>query len=264
MNRFKKSILIKVGGSILQDEERITLLCKDLKTLKDAGYQLILVHGGGKAINEALNIHNLKSKFIDGLRVTSAAAMKVIEMVLCGLINQSLVRKLNHLGINAIGLSGAENQLLFCDYYSEEHGYVGSIKTVNGRILEQILTSLNSIPVIATIGVDKEGKALNINADMAACHIAHSLAVDQLIYLTDQDGIYNNHGKIFSSLTEDNLQELINQSIVKGGMLVKVKAILASLKQGLDRILVLNGQQNQILLDAILDQQRLGTLCEKC
>jgi acetylglutamate kinase len=256
-----KTILIKAGGSILHDEERTSLLCDDIKSLKEAGFKIILVHGGGKAINEALTIHGIESEFIDGLRVTSAAAIKVIEMVLCGQVNQLLVRKLNHLRVNAIGLSGAENQMLLCDYYSQQHGFVGDIKAVNPFFVNHILASLDSIPVIASIGIDKAGNALNINADMAACHLANSLGVDQLIYLTDQDGIYNDQGKIFSSLSEQNLQQLIHHSIVEGGMLVKVKAILASLKAGLEGIMVLNGKQNQILLDAVLHKKGVGTLC---
>ncbi|MBA3535841.1 MAG: acetylglutamate kinase [Tatlockia sp.] len=256
-----KTILIKAGGSILHEEERITLLCDDIKSLKEAGYKIILVHGGGKAINEALTIHDIPSEFIDGLRVTSSAAIKVIEMVLCGQVNQRLVRKLNHLGMDAIGLSGAEHKMLLCDYHSQKHGFVGDIQAVNPFFLNHILTSLDLMPVIASIGIDRDGNALNINADMAACHLANSLGVDQLIYLTDQDGIYNAQGKIFSSLSEQNLQQLISHSIVEGGMLVKVKAILASLKAGLKGIMVLNGKQNQILLDAVLHNKGVGTLC---
>ena len=260
------TLLIKVGGSILNDQELITSLCLDLQQIHQAGYKIILVHGGSKAINKALQAEGIASEFIDGLRVTSAAAIKIIKNVLCEQVNQTLVNQLNHFGINAVGLSGADQLMLLCDYYSKEHGYVGEIKAVNTDIFYQLLSfqylQPSSIPVIATLGVDDHGNFLNINADMAACHIANALQVDQVIYLTDQDGIYDQDGTTYSNLSAEDLQSLINQSIVSGGMLVKVKAIMSSLKAGLNHILVLNGTKKQILVDAVLHSQKEGTLCE--
>jgi acetylglutamate kinase len=261
-----KTLLIKIGGSILHDEQKIASLCMDIKVIKESGYQIILVHGGSTAINEALTIHGIQSEFIDGLRVTSAAAAKVIEMVLCGHVNPSIVKKLNRIEVNAIGLSGTDQQMLFCDYYSKTHGFVGDIKAVNTEIIHHLLSfknsCSNSIPVISTIGVDKEGNALNINADMAACHIANALRVAQLIYLTDQDGIYDSKGNIVPQLSEEKIQTLIAQCIVRGGMLTKAKAVLAPLKVGLTRILILNGNQKNVLLDVLFNDKKLGTLCK--
>jgi acetylglutamate kinase len=257
----KKLLLIKAGGSILQDEQLILSLCADIKAIADRGHKIILVHGGGKAINEALTEHGVASQFIDGLRVTSSFAIEIIERVLYQQVNKNLVSQLNHSGVSAIGLSGAENQMLLCDLYSQQHGYVGDITTVNPTNIKQSC-SLDAIPVIATLGVNKEGEVLNINADMAACHIANTMKVDQLIYLTDQDGIYNHEGKLFPKLNKENLNSLIHHAIVSGGMLVKVNAILASLKAGLNQILVLNGKHKQILLDAILYEKQPGTLCQ--
>lgn len=262
-----QTLMIKIGGSILHDEQKIISLCMDIKTIKEAGFQIILVHGGSKAINEALMIHGIQSEFVDGLRVTSAAAIKIIEMVLCGHVNLSIVRNLNRLGVGAIGLSGADQQMLLCDYYSKKHGFVGEIIAINTAIIHHLLSFINndssSIPVISTIGVDNEGNALNINADMAACHIANALHVDRLIYLTDQDGIYDNNGNIFSQLSVEDIQMLIDQSIVRGGMLIKAKAVLASLKVGINQISILNGNQKNVLLDVIFNEKKVGTLCEK-
>ncbi|STX28852.1 Acetylglutamate kinase [Legionella beliardensis] len=255
-----KLILIKVGGSILQDAAAITALCLDFKEILAHGYQIVLVHGGSKAINEALKVYGIESTFIQGLRVTSKAAINIIEMVLCGQVNQLLIRKLNHVGIKASGLSGAENQLLLCDYLASQYGFVGDIKTVNATHIKQLLAN-NLLPVIATLGVDKEGQAVNVNGDMAACHLAHALAVDQLIYLTDQDGVYDSQGQLFSELAEEDLKHLIAQSIVTDGMLVKVQAILNSLEQGLRQIRILNGKQQRILTEAILHEKKRGTLC---
>lgn len=260
-----KTLLIKVGGSILHDLEKITALCQEIKIIKEVGYQVILVHGGSKAINESLSIHGIESEFVDGLRVTSAAAIKIIEMVLCGHVNLLMVKKLNSLGMTAIGLSGADQQLLLCDYYSKIHGYVGEIRSINTSIIHHLLSfkpgDLNAIPVISTIGVDSQGNALNINADMAACHIANALGVDQLVYLTDQDGIYDRNGEILSHLSLKNIEALIDNKVVSEGMLIKAKAVLGSLRVGLNQISIVNGHQPQVLQDLILNNKTVGTLC---
>ncbi len=129
VNKFHAStILIKLGGSILHDAELMRSLCEDIKLIKGCGIKIVLVHGGSKAINKTLAVNSIESKFIDGLRVTSPEAMKIIEMVLCGQVNKSLVRKLNSIGLQAIGLSGSDNNMLLCEPYSLEHGFVGKIK----------------------------------------------------------------------------------------------------------------------------------------
>lgn len=257
-------ILIKLGGSVLHNEQSTSALCQELKTISKHGFKIIIVHGGSKAINQALKIYGIQSAFIQGLRQTTLEAMKVIEMVLCGQVNQQLVRNLNQVGVPAIGLSGATNQTLVCDYISETLGYVGEVKAVNTSYLQHLLNAEeNFIPVIASLGVDESGNALNINADLAASHLANALNVQKLIYFTDQEGIYDSDGQLFPLLSEEHLAALVQQSIVKDGMLVKVKAILKSMKQGLNRILVANGHQKNILTQALLSEKNIGTLCVK-
>lgn len=259
-NLHEKKILIKVGGSILDNEAAIENLCADIKVLTDAGMKLVLVHGGSKAINRHLAIHNIESSFVDSLRVTSAAAMTIIEMVLCGNINKLLVRKLNSFGINAVGISGTDNAMLQCDYYSKTHGYVGAVKKVNPVTAIQLMST--SIPVIAPIGVDKTGNAMNINADYAASHLASALNVDQLIYLTDQDGIYDPYKSIYPELSNNDLRRLITKKIVADGMLVKTKAILSALNNGFCQVLIMNGNSKNILLRKILASENIGTICK--
>jgi acetylglutamate kinase len=256
------TILIKLGGSILHQEETIDALCRDIQRLRENNQKILLVHGGSKAINEALKQYHIEAEFIDGLRVTSNKAIKIIEMVLCGQVNQILVRGLNHHQVPAIGLSGAENRMLFCKPHSEVHGFVGDIETVHpGMILHLLSCEPALMPVIASIGVNEAGQAMNINADLAAAHLAASLNVKQLIYLTDQDGIYDQERRLFSMLSISQLIELINEGIVTGGMLVKVRAILHALHQGLDEVLILNGQKEDVLSKVILNQERQGSLC---
>ncbi len=266
-NQFRgNTFLIKLGGSILHDDQLIKTLCDDLKILKNTGIKIILVHGGSKAINQYLEINNIPSEFVDGQRVTTPEAMKIIEMVLCGHVNKVLVRKLNNIGIDAIGLSGTDNNMLQCDYYSKEHGCVGTIHAVNTDPIKYLLTHQNfgfdSIPVIAPIGVDADGNAMNINADFAASHIATAMQVDKLIYITDQDGIYDKNGKVFSVLSREDLLTLIDNTTVDGGMLVKVKAILSALNTNLNHVHILNGNKPHVLIEEFFTEHGVGTLCK--
>jgi acetylglutamate kinase len=259
-----KPVLIKLGGSVLHNDSSIMALCQDIKTIMSYGLKIIIVHGGSKAINEALNIHGIESVFIQGLRKTTFEAMKVIEMVLCGQVNQTLVRNLNQIGVAAFGLSGASNQTIFCEQLSEEYGFVGEIKAVNTALIQYLLSAKERfIPVIASLGIDKAGHALNINADLAASCLANALRAQKLIYITDQEGIYNHEGNVLTQVTEEHLLTLIQKSIVKDGMLIKAKAILQSMRQGLNHILIANGHKKNILLDALLHKKSVGTLCMK-
>ncbi len=258
----QQRVLVKVGGSILHEDGLVTSLCHELKDIVLSGYQVVLVHGGSKAIHEALHLYGVTSTFLDGLRVTTAAAMKVIEMVLCGQINQLLVRKLNSLGVNAIGLSGAHNHLFHCEPYSSEHGFVGEIKSLNTTYLEHLSQFQGSlIPVIATIGVDDAGQAYNINADLAASRLAHALKVKKLIYMTDQEGIYNKEGHVHHQLSKSELSMLIDEKIVTNGMLVKAKSILFALERNFKEVMVLSGQKKNSLIEAVLYQKNGGTVC---
>jgi acetylglutamate kinase len=266
MHRFHgQTILIKLGGSILDDPRCVTRLCQDLQLLNRVGIKIILVHGGSKAINHALTIHQIDSQFIDGLRVTSQEAMQVIEMVLCGHINTGLVKQLNYIGMRTIGLTGADDNLLQCDYFSQQHGFVGKVRQVNLKPITSILNATDSpacpIPVIAPIGVDRQGNALNINADIAACEIAMAAGVDKLIYLTDQNGIFDETGRLLSSLDTDQLQRLIDHEIVKDGMLTKVRAILTALQTHLNDIHIINGQRPHALIEELFTVSGIGTLC---
>lgn len=259
------TILIKLGGSILHEHALIKSLCKDLSLLRAANIKVVLVHGGSKAINEVLNKYAVKSEFKDGLRVTSKQAMDLIEMVLCGHINQVLVRELNSLGISCAGLSGADNNMLSCDYYSQEHGFVGKVKKVNTDLVEELLESQNRgfgmIPVIAPIGVDDQGNAMNINADWAASCIAAELGIDKLIYITDQDGIKDLQGKVISELSQGDLNNLVAQNIVTDGMLTKTKTILSALESGIKQIHIINGIQRHSVLIELFTNHGIGSVC---
>jgi acetylglutamate kinase len=266
-NQFKgHTFLIKLGGSILIHDDLIESLCQDLKLLVQTGIKLVLVHGGGPAINQACQLHQIKTQFIKGVRVTCDSSMKIIEMVLCGHVNPLLVRKLNHLGISAVGLSGASDGMLKCTVKDALYGKVGEIKAVNTHPISHILSShqtFPAIPVIAPVGMDENGLALNVNADDAACHIATALKVDKLILLTDQEGIYDSKRQTISRIFIDDIQRLMDEKIVSQGMLVKVKMIRHALESGLNNIHILNGHHKHVLLEELFTKNGCGTLCQK-
>lgn len=261
------TMLIKLGGSILDDDAIIKSLCHDLKLLKESGIKIIIVHGGSKAINTYLSLNNITSEFVAGLRITSVEAMTVIEMVLCGHVNTKLVRQLNSIGVKATGLSGADNNMLQCEYFSEQHGCVGSINSISTDLISQLLSPntnamhYSSIPVIAPVGVDLNGNAMNINADYAASYIATAMKVDKLIYMTDQDGIHDNNGSIYQTLSPSDLQQLITNNTVTGGMLTKTKAILSALDGNLTHVHILNGNKQHVLIEELFTENCAGTLC---
>jgi len=259
-------VLIKLGGSILNNKELVKSLCADLKLLKSAHMTFVLVHGGGQAINQVLNQYQLSSTFQDGLRITTDAMMDLIEMALCGQVNQHLVRTLNSVGVCAVGLSGADNHLFQCEPYSQTHHRVGKITHLNTQLIEYFIaqqydTAKGIIPVVAPVGMDIQGQALNINADNAASELAIALKIKKIIYLTDQDGIFDQKKQIISRLNVQQLEELIQTKVVLGGMLAKVNAIMNALQRGHAQIHIINGKRPHSLLHELLTDAGVGTLC---
>jgi acetylglutamate kinase len=259
-------MLIKMGGSILDDSEIISALCEDLVLIRSAGIQLILVHGGGKAINSELKAHNIEWKFHQGQRITSKKMMPYIEMVLCGKVNKQLVRVLNSKGVTALGISGADRKMLQCHRMNEHLGEVGTIDHVDTTFLEmclheQISNMQGSIPVISSIGMDKKGEALNINADWTASIIAHALQIPKLIYLSDQEGIYDQDQKIIPTLSIHELRELLENGTAQGGMIAKINTIIHALECGIPNVHVIDANHPHALIEELFTEKGVGTLC---
>jgi acetylglutamate kinase len=261
-------ILIKLGGSVLDDQELINQLCADFSLLRAAGISLVIVHGGSRGIEDQLRLRSIQSAFKDGLRVTTTEMMHVIEMVLCGQVNRNLVRNINASGVAAIGLSGTDNWMLRCDRLDAELGEVGKVVKVDTTLIERCLLDqeqrlLGHIPVIAPIGVDDKGNALNVNADWAATVIAQALNIDKLIYLTDQSGIYDAKRERISEIDRDGLQKLIDDEVVKDGMLTKVRTIMDALDCGLTNVHIVNAKQPHSLIEELFTDAGIGTLCRR-
>jgi acetylglutamate kinase len=253
-----KPILIKLGGSALQDTEVVTGLCEDIALLQSVGIPVVLVHGGGPAINEELTLRGIKWEFFEGQRVTTPEMMSVVEMVLCGKVNRRIVRALNAAGVNAVGVSGTDARLLQCDRVDERLGEVGKVTHVNSDFLAPHLKGQRDG---APVGTDVAGRPLNINADWAASRLARALGIQKLIYLTDQDGILNGDGDLIAELDAGDLEDLIHKEIVKGGMLAKVRTILDGLAHGIGAIHILNGKRRHVLIEELFTNRGVGTVC---
>ncbi len=238
-------VLIKLGGASLQDESVITQVVETIRQYRRFGYSVVLVHGGGPAINAELTRRGIQWNFINGQRVTTAEMMDTIEMVLCGSVNRKLVRALNAAGIPAVGFSGVDGNTLLCKQASEELGQVGAIQQVNTDVIEGVLAMKGSpVPVIAPLGVGSHGEAYNINADWAASQMATAMGAAQLVFLTDQKGILDSQQNLITEINSDELQSLIDDKTVTGGMLTKTLTILHAIKNSVRTVRVMNAKDS--------------------
>ncbi len=232
-----RKIVIKLGGSTLEGLNGAFF--ENFKKLQEEGYSIVITHGGGPAINRALDKSKIKSQTINGLRVTTDDMIELVQSTLIGQVNPSLVHELNAAGIQAIGLNGFDGQLLLSDYLNQAvYGHVGEVKQVKVDILEGLIAA-GIVPVIACIGVTSEGKALNINGDTVASSIALALKADSLLLVTDVAGI-RVLGENQTSVTPRKIQNWIEEGHIYGGMIPKVEGALACLKAGIPTVQIVN------------------------
>jgi acetylglutamate kinase len=270
-----KTFVIKYGGSAMNDDLKKDII-HDIILLKYIGINPVIVHGGGNEITSLLNKLNLKSEFINGLRVTSKETMEVAEMVLVGKINQEIVSLLNLYGGKAVGLSGKDANIIVSRKHlpetvfdqqtkaekSVDLGYVGEIERIDPKLINALCEN-GYIPVISSIGVGFDGESYNINADDAASAIAQSLKAEKLIMLTDVDGIYEVFGNTstkITSLTVDKAVQMIEKSQITGGMIPKVKACIEAITNGVKRTHIVNGKDRHSILIEIFTDKGIGTM----
>jgi len=258
MNTNQKRILIKLGGASLQDNSVLVKLANCLTQYRTLGYQVLLVHGGGPAINAELTRRNIKWDFVRGQRITTPEMMDVIEMVLSGSINPKIVKFLNARGLFSLGFSGVDGPTLICSQASPELGMVGLVEQVNSRWLEDLLSQASApIPVISPLGTNVKGESFNVNADWAASRIASALKVDQMIFLTDQKGILDARKMPIKDISQLGLEQLVEDEVVTGGMYTKTLTILHALESGVQSVRVMSAQD---CVDALYND-RIGTWC---
>lgn len=260
------TLLIKLGGSALESLEAKSWIYDDLATLRSAGISIVLVHGGGPMINAELKARGIPWEFVDGQRVTTPEIMEVIEMVLYGTVNRRIVRGLNLAGLPALGISGVESSTLLCKSAGPQLGQVGVIEEVDTTLVEAILKTatrdgLGTIPVIAPIGLGENGVTFNINADWVASRIAQHLGIKKVVFLTDQDGILDESGKVLSELDAGELDQLIESGKVTGGMLTKTRTVLSALRSGVEAVHVINGKRSNALVEELFTEKGVGTVC---
>lgn len=262
INRMRgRTFVIKYGGSAMEDPELCRQVVADIELLKLMGIRVVLVHGGGKAINAHVRALGLPVTFKDGLRVTDDAMMEAVREVLVGKVNQELVWALNEYGHNAVGISGADGKTLKAAPIDPELGRVGRVRTVDPSLIETILSD-GYIPVIASVGCGPDG-FYNINADVAAGKVAEAMGADKLIYLTDVDGLYedvHDEGTLIQSLTRAETRELLSSGRLDGGMIPKIRSIAEALDAGVSEVVILNGTFPHSLLLEIFTDAGCGTM----
>ena len=253
------TIVIKLGGAAMTDSESLSSFARDIVLMKQCKVNPIIVHGGGPMINEALKKSKIDFNFIDGKRVTDAKAIKVVEMVLSGDVNRTIVTALNSQGGKGIGLSGKDASLLICEKENENLGFVGKPVTANTEILTHLVEN-DFIPVIAPIGTDYLGQTYNINADTMAGVISAEMNADRLLLLTDVTGIKNSESKLVKRATSQEIKKLLESGVILGGMIPKVTTALKSIKKGVRAVVILDGRvQNACLLE-LFTEHGVGTL----
>ena len=262
------TIVIKYGGNAMVDEHLKNTFARDVALMKLVGMNPVVVHGGGPQIGELLEKLNIPTRFVDGMRVTDAATMDVVEMVLGGLVNQEIVSLLNQQGGRAVGITGKDGSLIEASKLKLSRadpkpseiidiGHVGEVRAVNAGVLDT-LTHAGFIPVIAPIGVGPEGESYNINADLVADSIARALNAEKFVLLTNSAGILDN-GETIASLTAGQAQGLIEKGAVSGGMLPKVQCALNAVAGGVESVQIIDGTVPHALLLEIFTNAGVGT-----
>ncbi len=260
------TVLIKLGGAALQDMDLVHAICEDIYAIRSVGVNVVIVHGGGPAINQELTSKGIQWEFIDGQRKTTLEMMEVIEMTLCGLVNRRIVKALNSVGVRAAGLSGVDAGTLVCKQSNVKLGQVGAIEKVNTALIDAMMglrveSGIRAVPVISPIGFGKSGEAFNINADWAAVNIAIAMGITKVLFLTDQDGILNKEKTLIPQLDAGDLENLIETGVVSGGMLAKTQTIIHALKNKVTDIHILNARRPHGLIEELFTDQGVGTVC---
>jgi acetylglutamate kinase len=268
---YQKNIVIKYGGHAMVDERLKRSFALDIVLLKYIGLNPVVVHGGGPQIARTLDKLGKKSEFLQGMRVTDAETMDVVEMVLVGKVNKEIVALINQHGGQAVGLSGKDGRLIEASKlhlyrgHGEDKppelidiGMVGEVKAVHPEII-QTLEASRFIPIIAPVGVGEHGETYNINADLVAGAVAAALKASKLILLTDVPGVLDGDGNLVSSMNVEKTAELMDKGIIKGGMLPKVRCALDTLSAGVEKAHIIDGRVEHALLLEIFMDTGIGT-----
>ena len=246
-------VVIKFGGNAMGDADAMAEFARDVVLMRQVGVNPVVVHGGGPMINDLLAKLGITSTFVRGKRVTDAATVEVVEMVLCGLVNKRIVQAINDQGGRAVGISGKDDDLMVCEADDPELGFVGKPRDMRPQVLHDMFRA-GIIPVVAPVGPGEHGETYNVNGDTAAGAIAGALKADRLLLLTDVSGVKDAAGEVVTQLTPDQVRDLTARGIIAGGMIPKTETALAALEQGVRAVVILDGRiRNAVLLELFTD-----------
>ena len=257
-----KIVVIKYGGNAMINEQLKQQVMEDIVLLWLIGVKVVLVHGGGPEINDLMNKLGKKAEFVDGLRVTDKETVDIVQMVLAGKVNKTLVNLLEMKGGKAMGISGMDGRLIEAEIKDERLGYVGKITKVHISPVVDLLEK-GYIPVISTIGCDKKGNAYNINGDTAAAYIAGALGAQRLIMMTDIDGILRDKddtSTLISDLTLTEIEQLKKEGVISGGMIPKVDCCVEAIYKGVKNVVIMDGRVPHSILMELLTDEGAGTM----
>ena len=257
-------VVIKYGGNAMINEELKQQVMEDIVLLRCIGVNVVLVHGGGPEITETMKRMGKESRFENGLRVTDRETVDIVQMVLAGKVNKTLVSLLESKGGNAIGLSGMDGGMIRAAQKDERLGYVGEVCEVNVRPVTDLLEK-GYIPVVSTLGCDRKGNIYNINGDTAAAALAGALGARRLILMTDIDGILRNRedpSSLIPEMTVAQARELQDSGVISGGMIPKVACCIEAIEQGVKKVIILDGRVPHAILMELLTSEGAGTMIQ--
>ncbi|PHQ97868.1 MAG: acetylglutamate kinase [Marinosulfonomonas sp.] len=253
------TVVIKLGGHAMGSDDAMEIFARDVVLMQQVGINPVIVHGGGPMINRMLEKLGIKSKFKDGKRITDAATMEVVEMVLSGSVNKRIVQAINAQGGKAIGLSGKDANLMVCEFEDPDLGFVGKPTNISPDFLRN-LADAEIIPVIAPVGAGQNGETFNVNGDTAAGAIASALKADRLLLLTDVAGVKDQNGDVMTDLVADQVRQLTIDGVITGGMIPKTETALAALDGGVRAVVILDGREPNACLLELFTEQGAGSL----
>lgn len=256
------TVVIKLGGHAMGSDEAMQEFARDVTLMRQVGVNPVVVHGGGPMINQMLDRLDIRSDFVNGKRVTDAATMEVVEMVLSGLVNARIVQAISEQGGRAVGLSGKDSGLIICEAEDPALGLVGKPVKVDPRVLRD-LADKDIIPVIAPLGMGSAGQTFNINGDTAAGAIAAALQADRLLLLTDVDGVRNAKGEVLTELTASQINDMIADGSIAGGMIPKTQTALDALAGGVRAAVILDGRAPNACLLELFTEHGAGSIIRR-
>lgn len=247
------TVVIKFGGHAMGDEAAMDAFARDIVLMKQVNIKPVVVHGGGPMINDMLARLDIKSEFVNGKRISDEKTVEIVEMVLAGKINKHIVQAINRQGGKAVGLSGKDASLMICERAIPDMGFVGDPVEINTGVLDT-LTAGGFVPVIAPIGMGRNGETYNVNGDTAAGAIAAALKADRFLLLTDVAGVKNAAGEVMTRMTPDDIRKLTKEGVIAGGMIPKTETALMAIEGGVRAVVIMDGRApNACLLELFTD-----------